>query len=70
MASFKLAYVVLLCMSLVGAHTALAITCGNVQGSLAPCLGFLQNGGAVPAACCNGVRSVLNSARTTADRRA
>ncbi|TKY63608.1 Non-specific lipid-transfer protein 1 [Spatholobus suberectus] len=70
MASFKLACAVLVCMAAVGAHTAQAITCGQVEGNLAPCIGFLQHGGPAPAGCCNGVKSILNAARTTADRRA
>nr|KYP37234.1 Non-specific lipid-transfer protein [Cajanus cajan] len=70
MASFlRLSCVVLVCMVVVGAHTAEAITCGQVQSSLAPCLGYLQNGGVVPPRCCSGVRSIVNTARTTADRR-
>lgn len=71
MASFtKLAWVVLVCMVVMGAHnTVQGITCGQVQGNLAPCLGFLHNGGAVTRGCCNGVRSIVSNARTTADRR-
>ncbi|BAS94548.1 Os05g0477900, partial [Oryza sativa Japonica Group] len=37
---------------------------------LLPCLPYVQSGGAVPAACCGGIRSVVAAARTTADRRA
>ncbi|PQP98494.1 lipid transfer protein [Prunus yedoensis var. nudiflora] len=29
-----------------------------------------ENGGAVPPACCNGIRNVNNLAKTTADRQA
>lgn len=72
MASFtKLACMVLACMVVMVAHnTVQGIRCGQVQGNLAPCLGFLQNGGAVSRGCCNGVRSIVNNARTTGDRRA
>ncbi|KAJ1384229.1 Plant lipid transfer protein/Par allergen [Sesbania bispinosa] len=46
-----------------------ALSCGQVQISVAPCIGYLRSaGGAVPAACCNGVRNVNNQARTTPDR--
>nr|WP_171476391.1 non-specific lipid-transfer protein [Acinetobacter baumannii] len=46
-----------------------AITCGQVVGSLAPCLGYLKSGGAVPGACCNGVKSLNSAAKTSADRK-
>ncbi|XP_068476815.1 non-specific lipid-transfer protein 1-like [Phaseolus vulgaris] len=69
MASVKFACVVVLCMVVVGAHTAQGMTCGQVQSNLVPCVTFLQNGGFVPAGCCNGVRNIMNSARSTADRR-
>ncbi|QCE03158.1 non-specific lipid-transfer protein 1 [Vigna unguiculata] len=69
MASVKFACVVVMLMVVVGAHSAEGMTCGQVQGNLAQCIGFLQNGGIVPPACCNGVKNILNSARTTADRR-
>nr|P81651.2 RecName: Full=Non-specific lipid-transfer protein 1; Short=LTP 1; AltName: Full=Major allergen Pru ar 3; AltName: Allergen=Pur ar 3 [Prunus armeniaca] len=45
------------------------ITCGQVSSSLAPCIGYVRGGGAVPPACCNGIRNVNNLARTTPDRR-
>ncbi|XP_028806171.1 non-specific lipid-transfer protein 1 [Neltuma alba] len=64
----KLACVVVLCVALVGAPLAEAITCGQVTASVAPCLGYLQRGGAPPPGCCNGVRSLVQSARTTADK--
>ncbi|KAK4253385.1 hypothetical protein QN277_010703 [Acacia crassicarpa] len=47
-----------------------AITCGQVESNLAPCINYLKNGGAPPPACCNGVRNTVNSARTTPDRQA
>jgi len=68
MASVKFAYVVVLCI-VVAAHTAEGITCRRVENNLAPCVEFLQSGGPVPVGCCNGVRNILNSARTTAGRR-
>ncbi|CAJ1811511.1 unnamed protein product [Sphenostylis stenocarpa] len=46
-----------------------AIPCGTVQFTLASCIAFLRGpGGPVPAACCNGVKSLNNQAKTTADR--
>lgn len=48
-----------------------ALTCGQVTGALAPCLGYLRTAGSVPVplTCCNGVRGLNNAARTTIDRR-
>ncbi|KAF5820258.1 putative plant lipid transfer protein/Par allergen [Helianthus annuus] len=47
-----------------------AVTCGQVVGAVAPCLGYLRNGGNPPARCCNGIKGLWNQARTTADRKA
>ncbi|GKF47152.1 non-specific lipid-transfer protein-like protein [Tanacetum coccineum] len=46
-----------------------AVTCGQVVGAIAPCLGYLRNGGSPPPTCCNGVRGLRNQARTTGDRK-
>nr|GEY97505.1 non-specific lipid-transfer protein-like [Tanacetum cinerariifolium] len=46
-----------------------AVTCGQVVGAVAPCLGYLRNGGSPPPTCCNGVRGLRNQARTTGDRK-
>nr|ADR66950.1 non-specific lipid transfer protein [Prunus sargentii]ADR66951.1 non-specific lipid transfer protein [Prunus sargentii]ADR66952.1 non-specific lipid transfer protein [Prunus sargentii] len=65
----KLALVVALCM-VVSVPIAQAITCGQVSSNLAPCIPYVRGGGAVPPACCNGIRNVNNLARTTPDRQA
>ncbi|XP_019462515.1 PREDICTED: non-specific lipid-transfer protein 1-like [Lupinus angustifolius] len=69
MASIKVACVVLMCMAVVAAPIAQAITCGQVVGNLAPCITYLRSGGAVPPSCCGGVKSLVSSAQTTADKR-
>ncbi|TLM11218.1 hypothetical protein FEC39_18830, partial [Acinetobacter baumannii] len=46
-----------------------AVTCGQVVSAVAPCLGYLRNGGAPPPVCCNGIRGLRNQARITADRK-
>ncbi|CAN6575990.1 unnamed protein product [Malus baccata var. baccata] len=61
----KLALVVALCMAVSVVH---AITCGQVTSNLAPCIGYARSGGAVPPACCNGIRTINGLAKTTADR--
>ncbi|GMN40562.1 hypothetical protein TIFTF001_009789 [Ficus carica] len=53
-----------------GAPLADALTCGQVSSSLAPCISYLRTGGTVPAACCNGIKSLNAAAKTTADRQA
>ncbi|KAF3447965.1 hypothetical protein FNV43_RR08672 [Rhamnella rubrinervis] len=65
----KLVSMVVMCMVL-GAPVTQAITCGQVTGSLAQCINYLRNGGAVPPGCCSGIRSLNSAAKTTADRRA
>ncbi len=67
----KVACLVVMCMAMVmimGSPIAEAITCGQVVSNLTPCLGYLRSGGPVPGGCCNGVKSLLAMARTTADR--
>ncbi|XP_028768313.1 non-specific lipid-transfer protein 1 isoform X1 [Neltuma alba] len=64
----KVACMVVLCVAVVAAPIAEAVTCGQVTTSLAPCLTYLQRGGAPAPACCNGVRSILGAAQTTADK--
>ncbi|KAL4338318.1 hypothetical protein AHAS_Ahas12G0198200 [Arachis hypogaea] len=70
MASLKFAFVMLVCMAMVGAPMVNAISCGQVNSALAPCIPFLTKGGAPPPACCSGVRGLLGALRTTADRQA
>ncbi|KAL4587210.1 hypothetical protein LXL04_000077 [Taraxacum kok-saghyz] len=64
----KMACVIVACMVAFAPH-AEAITCGQVAGNLAPCLGYLQNGGAPSGGCCNGVKGLNNAARTTSDKK-
>uniref|UniRef100_A0A5B7A0H1 Non-specific lipid-transfer protein n=1 Tax=Davidia involucrata TaxID=16924 RepID=A0A5B7A0H1_DAVIN len=64
----KVACVVLICMVVTAPHAQAAISCGTVASSLAPCLGYLINGGPVPGPCCNGVKSLYNAAKTPSDR--
>ncbi|GKA34182.1 reverse transcriptase domain-containing protein [Tanacetum coccineum] len=52
-----------------GGHNSKTLTCGQVVGAVAPCLGYLRNGGSPPPTCCNGVRGLRNQARTTGDRK-
>lgn len=70
MAALKLVSALVLCMLVTGPLSAQAITCGQVNSALAPCIVFLRAGGSIPGPCCNGVRSLNAAARTTPDRQA
>ncbi|KAL9420342.1 hypothetical protein AB3S75_038006 [Citrus x aurantiifolia] len=47
-----------------------AITCGQVDSSLASCIPYLMGGGNPAAACCDGLKNLKAITPTTADRRA
>ncbi|XP_051132636.1 non-specific lipid-transfer protein 1-like [Andrographis paniculata] len=48
-----------------------AVTCGQVDAALLPCIGFLVGKEASPsAACCSGVKTVKSLGQTPADKRA
>ncbi|XP_009591276.1 non-specific lipid-transfer protein 1-like [Nicotiana tomentosiformis] len=47
-----------------------ALTCGQVDASLAPCIPYLTQGGDPSSACCSGVKSLKGLAQTIADKRA
>nr|CAC86258.1 lipid transfer protein [Fragaria x ananassa] len=67
--AMKLSLVALLCI-VVALPIAQAITCGQVASNISPCLTYVKSGGAVPAACCSGIRNLNGMAKTTADRQA
>ena len=65
----KIACVVVIAMVVAAAPAAEALACGTVSSKLAPCINYAKSGvGAVPAACCAGIRNVNGLARTTRDR--
>ncbi|GER31164.1 non-specific lipid-transfer protein [Striga asiatica] len=48
-----------------------AVTCGQVDAALAPCISFLTgHADSPPPGCCAGVKTVKGLAQTTADKRA
>ncbi|XP_059296719.1 non-specific lipid-transfer protein 2-like [Lycium ferocissimum] len=63
----KIACVMVLCMVVVAPY-AEALTCGQVQSGLAPCLPYLQGRGPL-GGCCGGVKGLLGAAKTPADRK-
>lgn len=70
MGNFKLTFVIIMLMALMYAQNGGAVPCGQISSNLVPCLGYVQNGGAVSPRCCYGIRGLVNAARTTVDRRA
>ncbi|XP_059639577.1 non-specific lipid-transfer protein 1-like [Cornus florida] len=72
MAMVKVGNVVVMCMVVVAVATSLhaeaSLSCGQVEGSMSNCLGYLKNGGTVSPACCGGVKSLLRMAKSTTDR--
>ncbi|KAL9441163.1 hypothetical protein AB3S75_019775 [Citrus x aurantiifolia] len=47
-----------------------AVTCGQVDASLASCISYLTAGGSPSAVCCDGVKNLKTITPTTVDRRA
>uniref|UniRef100_A0A151UIE2 Non-specific lipid-transfer protein n=2 Tax=Cajanus cajan TaxID=3821 RepID=A0A151UIE2_CAJCA len=66
----KVTFLVVMCSVLSIPLGDAALSCPQLQFTVAPCLGYLRGpGAAVPAApCCNAVRTINNQARTTPDR--
>ncbi|MBD4019012.1 hypothetical protein GUI04_08260 [Xanthomonas citri pv. citri] len=46
-----------------------ALTCGQVVSKMLPCLGYLRTGGAVPPACCMGLKSLNSATQAVPDRK-
>ncbi|XP_009757911.2 non-specific lipid-transfer protein 2 [Nicotiana sylvestris] len=63
----KIACFVVLCMVVVAPH-AEALSCGQVQSGLAPCLPYLQGRGPL-GSCCGGVKGLLGAAKSPSDRK-
>ncbi|KAL6853762.1 hypothetical protein ACP4OV_019791 [Aristida adscensionis] len=68
-ATVALAVVVAAAVAAPPAGVRAAVTCSTVYNTLMPCLPYVQSGGMVPTACCGGIRSLLNEAGSTPDRR-
>ncbi|XP_076911401.1 non-specific lipid-transfer protein AP10-like [Bidens hawaiensis] len=59
----------ILIIALVTVHPTQAISCGELGGMLAPCLGYLTSGGSPSSSCCDGVKKVQGATQSQADRR-
>ena len=47
-----------------------AITCGDVESQLAPCLTYLIGSGDLEATCCDGVKNLLAMTTSSVDKQA
>ncbi|XP_057804320.1 non-specific lipid-transfer protein 1-like [Salvia miltiorrhiza] len=69
----KIEWQMLVCLAvmvaLLSPQSEAVASCDQLRGNLGSCLGFLR-GGVITSQCCNGVRAVAASAKTTADRHA
>ncbi|KAI5429166.1 hypothetical protein KIW84_033957 [Lathyrus oleraceus] len=65
----KVILLALTCFVLSSPLANAALSCGQIQLSITPCIGYLRSPTpTVPAPCCNGVRNLNNLAKTTPDR--
>ncbi|KAJ0650945.1 putative plant non-specific lipid-transfer protein/Par allergen [Helianthus annuus] len=60
---------IMVAFMVVVAPYAEALSCSDVVSKLSPCINYLQNGGSVPTACCNGVKGLNAAAKLTADKK-
>ncbi|XP_011094394.2 non-specific lipid-transfer protein A-like [Sesamum indicum] len=65
------AVIAILAVIAVFAQPGQAVSCGQVDAALVPCISYLTGrGGDSPSpACCSGVKAVKDMAQTTADKR-
>lgn len=59
---------VLAAVSLMAAKPGEAVSCGELQSNLMPCMSYLTGGGEPSESCCNGVRSAMGSLQSQPDR--
>ncbi|XP_057466661.1 non-specific lipid-transfer protein 1-like [Actinidia eriantha] len=62
--------VVVLAMVQLMVEPGQAITCGQVDAALAPCVPYLTGGGNPAPKCCDGVKDIKGMASSTVDKRA
>ncbi|KAL7140958.1 hypothetical protein ABFS83_08G022200 [Erythranthe nasuta] len=61
-------FVVVLAVVSLAATPGEAVSCGELQSALAPCLSYLTGGGEPSESCCGGLRSASGSIQSTPDR--
>ncbi|CAA2990868.1 non-specific lipid-transfer A-like [Olea europaea subsp. europaea] len=60
--------VVVAMVQLFMAKPGAAISCGQVESQISPCLTYLSEGGTPSPSCCSGVKTLSQSLQTTQDR--
>ncbi|CAN4082587.1 unnamed protein product [Withania somnifera] len=60
--------VILLMLLAVVVQLGEAISCGEVDASLAPCVPYLTQGGDPSGTCCDGVKKIVETTPTQQDR--
>ncbi|XP_073119847.1 non-specific lipid-transfer protein 1-like [Henckelia pumila] len=68
MKGFAIILLVVLAVVSTAVRPGEAISCGDVQGALYPCLGYLASGGDPSSECCSGVSNLSNSVQSQQDR--
>ncbi|KAL0429126.1 UNVERIFIED_CONTAM: Non-specific lipid-transfer protein 1 [Sesamum radiatum] len=65
------AVISILAVILVAAQPGQAVTCGQVDAALMPCISYLTGrvGDSPSPACCSRVKAVKDMAQTTADKK-
>ncbi|KAL4381878.1 non-specific lipid-transfer protein 1 [Arachis duranensis] len=68
---FKVACLAMVCMVLNTSMANGALTCAQITFTASPCIAYIRNpGAAVPAQCCNGLRSLNDQCKATPERQA
>ena len=65
----KLTCAVVMGMVVLAPYAEAAVTCGTVNGNLAPCLGYLEGMPGPNTACCSGIMALKNAATSVADKK-
>ncbi|CAJ2670778.1 unnamed protein product [Trifolium pratense] len=65
----KVTYLTMICLVLSIPLANATVSCGNIQTTLIPCIGYIRNPGpSVPAPCCDAVKAVIDADHTQIDR--
>ncbi|CAK8542140.1 unnamed protein product [Lathyrus sativus] len=65
----KVTFLVMACLVLSTPLANAALSCGQIQLTITPCIGYLRSPTpSVPAPCCNGIRTLNSQAKTVPDR--
>ncbi|CAL9086041.1 unnamed protein product [Musa textilis] len=60
----------LLLLLVTAPHVTPAITCGQVNSALSPCIPYATGKAMLTSDCCNGVKNLNSASKTSTDRKA